>query len=94
MVPTPSALVVLLGRIALDRTWFGVALVVAYGLGMAAVLVGAGWLLLRARDAVPARLTGGRAAHALALLPRATAALVIVAGLLIAARAGADLSGR
>ncbi len=94
MVPTPSALVVLLGGIALDRTWFGVALVVAYGLGMAGVLVGAGWLLLRARDAVPARLTGGRAARAVALLPRATAALVIVAGLLIAARAAADLSGR
>jgi len=94
MVPTPSALVVLLGGIALDRTWFGVALVVAYGLGMAGVLVGAGWLLLRARDAVPGCLTGGRAARALALLPRATAALVVVAGLLIAVRAVADLSGR
>ena len=38
MVPAPSALVVLLGAIALGRTWFGVVLVVAYGLGMAATL--------------------------------------------------------
>src|SRR5262245_31433051 len=31
LVPSPSALVVLLGAIALGRTWFGVLLVVAYG---------------------------------------------------------------
>ena len=35
LVPTPSALVVLLGAIALHRTWFGVVLVGLYGLGMA-----------------------------------------------------------
>jgi len=38
LVPSPSALVVLLGAIALGRTWFGVVLVLGYGVGMAATL--------------------------------------------------------
>ncbi|RKE17969.1 high frequency lysogenization protein HflD [Streptomyces sp. TLI_171] len=46
LVPSPSALVVLLGAVALGRTLFGAALVVAYGLGMAATLTGAGLLLV------------------------------------------------
>ncbi|MEK8143928.1 hypothetical protein NKH18_24290 [Streptomyces sp. M10(2022)] len=41
----PSALVVLLGAIALSRTYFGVLLVVSYGLGMALTLTSAGLLL-------------------------------------------------
>ncbi len=50
MVPSPSALLVLLGGIALGRAWFGAVLVVAYGAGMAAALVGTGLLLVAARD--------------------------------------------
>nr|WP_033260312.1 hypothetical protein [Kitasatospora sp. SID7827] len=46
LVPSPSALVVLLGAVALGRTLFGTALVLAYGLGMAATLTGAGLLLV------------------------------------------------
>ncbi|MFJ7063773.1 nickel transporter, partial [Streptomyces microflavus] len=38
LVPSPSALVVLLGAVALGRTAFGVLLVIGYGLGMAATL--------------------------------------------------------
>ncbi|MQY15201.1 hypothetical protein SRB5_53800 [Streptomyces sp. RB5] len=45
LVPSPSALVVLLGAVALSRTAFGVLLVIGYGLGMAATLTGAGLLL-------------------------------------------------
>ncbi|GGT85027.1 High-affinity nickel-transporter [Streptomyces lateritius] len=45
LVPSPSALVVLLGAIALSRTFFGVLLVVGYGLGMALTLTAAGLLL-------------------------------------------------
>ncbi|MFD4371150.1 nickel transporter [Streptomyces sp. NPDC058486] len=47
LVPSPSALVVLLGAIALSRTFFGVLLVVGYGLGMALTLTAAGLLLSR-----------------------------------------------
>src|SRR5680860_480123 len=46
MVPSPSALVVLLGGIAVGRMWFGIVLVIGYGIGMAATLIGAGYLLL------------------------------------------------
>uniref|UniRef100_A0AAU2VSL8 Nickel transporter n=1 Tax=Streptomyces sp. NBC_00008 TaxID=2903610 RepID=A0AAU2VSL8_9ACTN len=45
LVPSPSALVVLLGAIALSRTFFGVLLVIGYGVGMALTLTSAGLLL-------------------------------------------------
>ena len=98
MVPSPSALIVLLGGIALGRAWFGALLVLAYGIGMAGALVGTGLLLVVARDRVEAwsarrtaqRATPSRwAALPAALgryLPRATAAVVIVVGLSLAAR--------
>jgi len=50
LVPSPSALLVLLGGIALGRAWFGALLVLFYGVGMAAALVGTGLLLVLARD--------------------------------------------
>jgi nickel/cobalt transporter (NicO) family protein len=55
LVPSPSALVVLLGAIALGRAWFGVLLVVAHGAGMAVTLTGAGMVLVRARAAIDRR---------------------------------------
>lgn len=89
LVPTPSALVVLLGGMALDRTWFGVLLVLAYGVGMAGVLVGAGWVLLHARGRLAARGVTGRLAGVARALPVATAALLVLGGLAIATRAAA-----
>ena len=87
LVPTPSALVVLLGGMTLDRTWFGVLLVLAYGVGMAALLVSTGWVLLHARDRLAARATTGRLAEVARVLPVATAALLVIGGLAIATRA-------
>ncbi|MGS2620146.1 nickel/cobalt transporter [Micromonospora sp. LZ34] len=66
LVPSPTALVVLLGAAALGRLWLGIVLIIVYGLGMAATLIAAGLLLLRARDrwawlgrlSVPAEATG------------------------------------
>ena len=49
LVPSPSALVVLLGASALGRPVFGALLVVGYGVGMALTLTLAGLLLLRAQ---------------------------------------------
>jgi len=88
LVPSPSALVVLLGASALGRVWFGVLLVLAYGLGMAAALVGAGALLVRARPRLDrwAR-TGGRIGAAVRALPVLTAGGLLVGGLSLAARA-------
>jgi ABC-type nickel/cobalt efflux system permease component RcnA len=87
MVPSPSALVVLLGGIALGRAWFGFGLVVAYGLGMALALMATGLLLVRARDrveAVAARASHSRGARlatrAASVLPTATAVVVVLVG--------------
>ncbi|GIH09499.1 hypothetical protein Rhe02_75660 [Rhizocola hellebori] len=85
LVPSPSALIVLLGAIALGRTGFGIMLVLAYGLGMAATLTAAGLVLLKVRDRISHRfqvLT--RLAPA---APYATGALVLVVGFGLAARA-------
>jgi ABC-type nickel/cobalt efflux system permease component RcnA len=85
-VPSPSALVVLLGAIGLGHTWFGVLLVAAYGVGMAGTLTAAGLLLIRLRDRWAARphRTLPRIA---ALLPAGSAALVLCVGLGLAGRA-------
>ncbi|MGH9054120.1 MAG: nickel/cobalt transporter [Acidimicrobiia bacterium] len=89
LVPSPSALIVLLGAVALGRAWFGVLLVVAFGLGMAATLVGAGLLLLRAGRRLEPRLSAvpDGLTRLMRLLPAGTASLVFLGGLLLAARA-------
>jgi ABC-type nickel/cobalt efflux system permease component RcnA len=86
LVPSPSALIVLLGAIGLGRTAFGVLLVLAYGAGMAAMLTAAGLVLVRMRDrwASRPRRTLARLA---ALAPAGTAALVLCVGLGLAGRA-------
>ncbi|GAB3589230.1 hypothetical protein GCM10027446_01000 [Angustibacter peucedani] len=96
LVPSPSALLVLLGGIALGRAWFGAVLVLFYGIGMASALVGTGLLLVLARDRFE-RWSAGRAGrsalpgqHAAMMLARALPVLTAVAvtglGLLVVAR--------
>jgi ABC-type nickel/cobalt efflux system permease component RcnA len=94
MVPNPSALVVLLGAIALGRTWFGLLLVVAYGVGMAATLTGAGLVLVRARGFIDRRSWGsphGRINRLSRTLPLVTATVIIAAGTFVAVGAIAKL---
>jgi ABC-type nickel/cobalt efflux system permease component RcnA len=94
LVPSPSAVVVLLGGIALGQAWFGVALVVAYGLGMAATLTGVGLLLAHLRTRMDGRLrlpAGSLAARAGQLLPAATASVIVVVGLALAVNGAAQL---
>ncbi|WP_375468862.1 nickel/cobalt transporter [uncultured Nostoc sp.] len=50
LLPCPSALVVLLSAIAMGRIGFGLALVSAFSLGLAAVLTGIGLMLVYAKD--------------------------------------------
>ncbi|MET8166657.1 nickel transporter [Streptomyces sp. NPDC005329] len=47
MVPSPSAVVVLVGAAALGHAWFGLLLVVAYGVGLALTLTAAGFAVVR-----------------------------------------------
>jgi nickel/cobalt exporter len=86
LVPSPSALVVLLAAIALGRTAFGVLLVLAYGLGMAGTLTIAGLVLVHVRDRL-SRREGARwrpvawvTSRWAAAVPLTTATLVIVVG--------------
>ncbi|MGW6561578.1 nickel/cobalt transporter [Streptomyces hydrogenans] len=92
LVPSPSALVVLLGAVALGRTAFGVLLVLAYGLGMAAVLTLAGLLLLHVKHRLQAVSHGHPRARRLVntaarVGPTAAALLVVVVGIGLTLRA-------
>lgn len=82
--PSPSALVALLEAVALGRTWFGVRLVLGYGLGMAATLTAVGLLLVRLRDRLAAV---ERLRDRFTALPAVTAALVSIVGTGLALRA-------
>lgn len=93
LVPSPSALVVLLGGIALGRAWFGVLLVVAYGVGMALALIGTGFVLVKARDWLSRWATnsaGSQRSRAVLLLTRAlptlTAIILVGAGVSVMVR--------
>ncbi|WP_432070333.1 nickel transporter [Streptomyces sp. AA1529] len=93
LVPSPSALVVLLGAVALGRTAFGVLLVLGYGLGMALTLTAAGVALVKFRDALTgsqrlSRLASSRVVTRLGRRgPALTAGLVVAVGLGLTARA-------
>lgn len=95
LVPSPSALVVLLGAIALGRTVFGVTLVIAYGMGMAGTLTLAGLLLVRLRDRIEAGLRAADAPRWKRLRrlarygPIGTSSLVLCVGLGLVVRASA-----
>ena len=83
IVPCPGALVVLLSAIAMHRIGFGLALITAFSLGLAAVLTGIGLMMVSARgllDRIPA-LSDGRWSERLAWV---SAAVVSLLGLGIA----------
>lgn len=90
LVPSPSALVVLLGAIAIGQAWFGFLLIIAYGAGLAAVLVGAGLLIERLRSRIEPFLTRRKHSPLTGLamnLPVVTAVLVVLGGGYLVARA-------
>ena len=89
LLPSPSAVLVLLGAIALGHPWFGVALVVAFGLGMATTLAVVGVVVMRLRERAERRLAlrpGSRATAVLRLAPLLTAVVVVSLGTVLAAR--------
>jgi nickel/cobalt transporter (NicO) family protein len=84
LLPCPSALVVLLSAIALHRIGLGLALIVAFSLGLAATITAIGLV------AVLARRTFGRLSldgPLVRSLPALSAALILLVGLVITARA-------
>ncbi len=87
LVPTPSAVVVLLGATAIGRAWFGVLLVVFYGLGMSATLIAAGLALGWARKRFSIERASERALRLASLLPILTGVVVTGGGLVLIGRA-------
>ena len=90
LVPSPSAVLVYVSGSSTGRSWFGVALVLAFGVGIAVSLVGAGYLLVRARARLGAPGRGAmlaRAERLAAALPLVTSLLVVAGGLWLAYRA-------
>jgi ABC-type nickel/cobalt efflux system permease component RcnA len=84
LLPCPSALVVLLSAIALHRVGLGLALIVAFSLGLAATITAIGLVAVLARRTFSRLSLDGRLVRA---LPAASAALILAVGLVITARA-------
>src|SRR5215470_20005036 len=85
IVPCPAALVVLLSAVALRRVGFGLFLIVAFSVGLAAVLIAIGILMvyaasLMARFRVESRIVTR-------WLPLTSSAVIVVLGVAIAVQA-------
>lgn len=79
IVPCPAALVVLLSAVAMQRIGFGLLLIVAFSIGLAAVLIAIGMLMVYARQFM-ARFQGeGRIVTR--WLPITSSAFILLAGI-------------
>ena len=84
LVPCESALVLLLGAIALGRVGFGLLLLIAFSAGLAAVLMAIGAIVLYARNLIPDRKRS-KPGWMLRYVPVLSAALVTVVGMIMTA---------
>jgi ABC-type nickel/cobalt efflux system permease component RcnA len=84
LLPCPSALVVLLAAISLHRLAFGLVLIVAFSTGLALSITGLGLVAVLAK-----RTFAGRSLDGLLIrsLPAVSAAVILVAGVLMTVRA-------
>ncbi|HJS49582.1 MAG TPA: sulfite exporter TauE/SafE family protein [Gaiellaceae bacterium] len=84
LLPCPSALVVLLSAIALHRVGFGLALIVAFSIGLAATITAIGLVAVLAQRTFGRLSLNGPVVRA---LPAVSAALILAVGVVITARA-------
>ena len=87
LVPSASALILLLGAIALGRPLYGLVLAIAFGVGMALVLSGIGYLLVVAGGRLERWSLVDRLRPAAAVVPWATAVLVLGSGIFLTSQA-------
>jgi len=88
LIPCPSALVVLLGSIALGRAGFGLVLVLAFSVGLAGALTAVGLLFLHAGRLLERRMRPGtRLGTLLRYAPIIGAGALTLAGVAIVLRA-------
>jgi len=85
IVPCPAAVVVLLSALSLNRVGFGLVLIVAFSVGLAAVLITIGVLMVYARRLMSRFHGDGPLIQR--WLPLASSAAITVFGLSIAAQA-------
>jgi nickel/cobalt exporter len=86
MVPSASALIVLLAAVSTGRLFFGLGLIVAFGVGMAGVLAGLAAITTIARSALVGRRGIGSwplARRAIGLLPVASGLAVLLIGVVV-----------
>jgi ABC-type nickel/cobalt efflux system permease component RcnA len=87
LIPSTSALLILLGSIAAGRPAFGFVLVVAFGLGMALVMAGIGLTLVLARGRLDRMDAGSLLGRASSFVPLAAAVLVFGLGVYLTVQA-------
>jgi ABC-type nickel/cobalt efflux system permease component RcnA len=80
ILPSPTALVVLLAAVGLHRAVYGLALIGAFSLGLATALVAVGLVAMRARDAVARRMSSRLAR----LVPVVSASAIVLLGAALA----------
>ncbi len=84
LIPCPTALVVLLAAISLHRVGYGLVLIVAFSLGLAAAMTGIGLLAVTAKRLSARLRLDGRVVRA---LPALSAVVVLALGLVMTVRA-------
>ena len=87
LVPSASALILLLGSIATGRVAYGLVLVLGFGAGMAVVLGGVGLLVVRASWLLQRMPATDRLARLSGALQTATAVLVVGLGVVLTGQA-------
>ncbi len=80
LVPCPSAMVLLLAAVALNKTAYGMLLVVAFSIGLAITLTLVGLAFLYARNRFRDPIAGGRWAH---VLPVLSAGAILLIGMIL-----------
>jgi ABC-type nickel/cobalt efflux system permease component RcnA len=88
ILPCPSALVVLLAAISLQRVGFGMVLIFAFSIGLAAVLTTIGLLFVKARQLFDRVPTAG---PLMKILPAASALVIMILGVGITVNALAQM---
>lgn len=84
LLPCPSALVVLLSAIALHRVGLGLALIVAFSVGLAATITAIGLVAVLAQRAFGRLSLNGPVVR---MLPAVSAALILAVGVVITVKA-------
>lgn len=93
LLPSTSALVILLAAFSLHRVGFGLLLILAFSAGMASVLAGVGLLLVYAGRFIERFQAENRTVGVLTrLLPLTTALVVLVSGLIVSFRAVSQIN--